>query len=796
MDERSLELIELPAILERLAATAASEPGQDLALRLRPSPDPTEVAERQARTAEAVALLDHAAEPDLSGLHEVRDAIALAARGGALDPASLRRVATTAHAGTAARAGLQAAPAAPLLAAIANAIDPGLSGLADTIGGAVEEDGSDLRDGASPTLRRLRRELRDGRAQLAERLRRLARDPGIREHLSEDFVTERGGRPVLALRASARSAVPGIVHDSSGSGQTLFVEPFAVIEESNRLREAESAERDEVAKILRNLSGRVGESAEALDALVDAGARLDLALACATLSRRWQGAPVTAGHGVRLLGVRHPLLDPATAVPIDLHPGELRAVVVSGPNTGGKTVALKTLGIAAALHQCGLRPPATEASLPVFDRLLVDIGDEQSIAMSLSTFSAHLRSLVEILEEATDRSLVLLDEVAAGTDPVEGAALAQAVLGRLLDQARLTVATSHFPDLKEWAASTPGAANAATALDPDTDAPLYRIELGRPGTSHALRIAERLGLPGDVVAAARSRVSPERLRVSDLLAQAEAAEREALAAQTRSREEAAAVEAERRRVAEREAELASEIERVRASAQAERERALATVERELAEARAELEGLRREIRAARKAEQERRRASTSGPDRAERERDRRLGAADERASRARRAIEEVDEPVPQRGPLRVGDPVVAPMVGVRGIVTEVQGDEATVAGAGGLRVRIPLARLRPDRDAVRAAPSEPGVTVPPLAPADAPFELDLRGRTAQEAREAVRTFVDNATLAGHPEVRVIHGRGTGAVRQAVRAELDRHPLVDEHLADSADGATIVKLGGA
>ena len=219
--------------------------------------------------------------------------------------------------------------------------------------------------------------------------------------------------------------MPGIVHDSSGSGQTLFVEPFAVVEDSNRLREAESAERDEVARILRELSAAVGEHEASLVALVDAMADLDLAVARGSLSRAWRGRMVTVGSDVALRGARHPLLDPAEAVPIDLELGDLRAVVVSGPNTGGKTVALKTLGLAALLHQCGLRPPAEEASLPVFDSVLADIGDEQSIAMSLSTFSGHIRNLVAILEGAGDRSLVLLDEVAAGTDPVEGAALAR-----------------------------------------------------------------------------------------------------------------------------------------------------------------------------------------------------------------------------------------------------------------------------------------------------------------------------------------------------------------------------------
>jgi DNA mismatch repair protein MutS2 len=598
---------------------------------------------------------------------------------------------------------------------------------------------------------------------------------------------------VLAVKASARGSVPGIVHDASSSGQTLFVEPLAVVDDNNRLREAESAEREEVERILRGLAALVAERAAALEALVEAVGAIDLTLARGVLSRRWRGCVVTIDDEVVLLGARHPLLDPAVAVPIDLDLGQLRGLVISGPNTGGKTVALKTLGLAAALHQAGLRPPAVEAALPVFDRLLVDIGDEQSIAMSLSTFSAHMRNLLAILDAATDRSLVLLDEVAAGTDPVEGAALAQALLERLAGGARLTVATSHYPELKEWASATDGVANAATGFDPETHAPLYRVTLGRPGTSHALQVAEGLGLPADLVAGARARIAPERLRVAELLEEAEAAEEAARdASEEAGRERAAAAQARRESEA-RERELLGEIETVRASARAERERALAEAERELAGARAELEELRREIRAARKLERERRRAAPVEASRAERERDRRLGAASDRAARASEALP-ASEDVPVSGPLGPGDSVVAPALGVRGTVAEIAGAEAVVLGLSGQRIRVPLERLRPDREA-RAPAEAPAQAVSVRATVDteAPDELDVRGRTAQEAREAVRAFVDAAALAGRPDARIIHGRGTGALRAAVRDELARHPLVEGQASESADGATVARL---
>ncbi len=362
MREHDLELLELPAVLARLAAATASEPGALLAEALRPSADDAYVRLHQQQTTEAISLLDNAAEPALQGVVDVSDAARLAVRGSVLDTRTLAQVERTIHAGVTASRALAERDGIPALLNLVAGIDPTLLSMAEEIGRSVEEDGSDLQDSASPLLRRLRRELREGRGRLAERLRKIARDPALAEHLQDDFVTERAGRPVLALKASARGRVPGIVHDSSGSGQTLFVEPLAAVEDSNRLREAEAAERDEVVRILRNLSSLVGAQAVALAALVSSMAELDVALARGRLSRGWRGALVARSHNVVLLGARHPLLDRGSAVPIDLELGTLRALVISGPNTGGKTVALKTLGLAAVLHQCGLRPPADEVA--------------------------------------------------------------------------------------------------------------------------------------------------------------------------------------------------------------------------------------------------------------------------------------------------------------------------------------------------------------------------------------------------------------------------------------------------
>ena len=694
------------------------------------------------------------------------------------------------------------AQAAPLVHELAAAIDPTLAPLADAIHRAVEDDGSDVRDNASPKLRRLRKELREGRQRVAEELRRLARKSELREHLQEDFVTQRGGRPVLAVKASARRSVPGIVHDASSSGQTLFVEPFEVVELNNVQSEAASAEREEVERILRDLSQRVGAAAEAVTALVEATAAIDVVVAGGILSRGWRGAVVEPAGEVRLIGARHPLLDPAAAVPIDLELDSLQALVVSGPNAGGKTVALKTLGLAALLHQAGLRPPAESAALPVFDRVLADIGDQQSIEMSLSTFSGHVRNLVEILGSATEQSLVLLDELASGTDPVEGSALAQAILARLAAQARLTLVTTHYPELKEWASATDGVANAATGIDPETHAPLYRLALGRPGTSHALWIAERLGLDGDVVGDARERIAPERLRIGELLAEAEAADREAAADRTAAAEARAAAVESVAAARERERALADEIERVRASAAHERELAAAAAEEVSSPRpapscgrcarRSGAPGAETSRRGARPPERPRARsASASATAASARPRSGRPGWS----SRSGRSTSRSRS----RRRLRRGDPVEAPALGVRGTIAAIEGDEAEVVGAAGHRIRIPVARLVPDARGGAGADSEPETRHPGASRAPAETsrdELDVRGRRAQEAREAVRAFVDDAALAGLPLVRVVHGRGTGAVRTAVREELDGHPLVESRESESADGATLVHLAGS
>ena len=798
MDPRSADLLELPAVRERLAGLTSFAGGRDLALAMAPSPDPDEVASRAAETEEALSLAGLGVGGP-GGASDLRPATAAAARDAALEAETLAAILATVRIWLEARdAVAEHAAEAPLLAAAVAEPDAGAARRVEAALERALDPRGGLLDTASPELASVRRRLAAARRAASELLRDLA--ARLRSHLQESFTTERGGRPVLAVKASSRSAVPGIVHDSSGSGQTLFVEPMELVEANNRVRELASEEAEEEARILRALSRLVGEEREALDHLTAALARLDLALARAALSRAWDGCRVEPAPEVDLRAARHPLLDPASAVPIDLPLRGVRALVVSGPNTGGKTVALKTLGLLAMLHQCGLRVPAARARLPVFDRVLADIGDDQSIAESLSTFSAHVRRLIAILEAAGERSLVLLDEPAAGTDPDEGARLAQAVVERLVHDGALVIATTHAPELKGWASAAPSAANAAVGLDARTLRPLYVLQMGEPGASHALGIAEGLGLDAAVVEAARAAGPPERRALEGLLAEAAAARAAADEERAAAAAERAAAADARRRAEDRQATLERRLARSREAAEAERARARSEAQQELAGLSRQLADLRSEISAARREETARRAASAASGAARERARDRRLEAASRASARARAELAAAPAPAPAAGePVAVGDEVVDPEMGFRGRVVAIDGDRAEVQG-GSARMHLPLARLVPDAAARSRPPEqeEPVAAAPPPPGPAATLEVDVRGRRAADAVGAVRERMDAAAMAGLPQVRVIHGHGTGALRAAVREELARHPLVERAEPappeEGGDGATIAYLG--
>ncbi|MGQ0607691.1 MAG: endonuclease MutS2 [Chloroflexota bacterium] len=518
-DEGTLRALEFGAIVEQLAELTGFEPARELALALVPSPDPVLVGLLQDQTAEAGQLLDDQAQASIGGARDIRGALDRAGRGGRLTPAELIEIADTLEATR--RFGERLAGwRAPHLAELRDELDPAPE-LAARIGRSVDESGEIL-DSASSDLAAIRKRLRTSQDRVRERLNTMLRSTQLAGVIGEPIVTVRSGRYVIPIRAEGKGRVKGIVHDQSGSGATLFIEPLGVVELNNAWTEATLAQKREEERILDELSASVEERSASLRDSLAALARADLWMARARLGTRMDAVrPTPVEDAAELLSARHPLLG-AGAVPIDLRLGDrfgYRALVVTGPNTGGKTVSLKTLGLLALMHQAGLRVPAADgARLPVFRRVMADIGDEQSIAQSLSTFSSHLRNVVRFVDAAGPATLVLLDEVGAGTDPTEGSALAMAIVTRLLDAGAMVAATTHYAELKTFATEHPLVTNASVEFDVGTLRPTYRLIIGLPGKSQAFAIAERLGLPSAILADARDRISIEHASMEETLA--------------------------------------------------------------------------------------------------------------------------------------------------------------------------------------------------------------------------------------------------------------------------------------
>jgi DNA mismatch repair protein MutS2 len=607
--------------------------------------------------------------------------------------------------------------------------------------------------------------------------------------IQDAIITTRDGRYVIPIKAEARAQVPGVVHDTSASGQTLFIEPMDVVELNNRWREHILAEQHEIDRILDMLSAKIGDRAEGLRLSVEAVAAIDLAMAKALLAFDmkasqpvlWEGGPASETghptHRVALKKARHPLLDPATVVPIDIELGEsFRALLITGPNTGGKTVALKTVGLLALMAQVGLYIPASEGSvLSVFPAVFVDIGDEQSIAQSLSTFSSHMRTVIAMLRQITPDSLVLLDELGAGTDPQEGSALARAIIAALLSAGPLIIATTHYSEVKAFAYSTPGVENASVEFNVATLAPTYNLTIGVPGRSNALAIARRLGMPDEIIDQASSYVDPEEVRADTLLEDIRTKQTQSEEALARAAETEAEIRQLRRMISR-------ELREAEEARQTAREEALAEAEAELAEARQLLKRLQRDREAVRVTSEqvEQRRLEAQQADESVREYKR------TRASR----------PLPQTGErqIKVGDRVSVPSLGQEGEVVDLDGDEAEIQ-LGTLKLRHPISGLK---RLGRSRTSEQERRVSQfIQPEFVPIEIDIRGNRAAEVEGMLDRYLDNAYRSGLPTVRIIHGKGTGALRQVVRDYLNASPIVASHelapAAEGGDGATIAHM---
>jgi DNA mismatch repair protein MutS2 len=797
MDEKSLETLELPAILNRLAEFAAFSASKELARSLVPSIDLHEVESRQKETTESRFLLNINPGLTIGGAHDIRPKVEAANRNAVLEPVELLDIKSTMIAARNLKRLLEnSVDQTPLLAEKAEGLVI-IPGLVDAISRTLDERGNVV-DNASEILATIRRDLHITRERLTSKLQKLVSNPDIVHMLQEPIITQRDGRFVLPLRAEFKGRIRSVIHDRSSSGATLFVEPLSVVDLNNEVREFELAERDEVHRILAELSSFIGEHEAAISTTVQTLADLDLAFAKARYAEELDATePILhpwpsrtdanhPGSHLRLIAARHPLLKPDQVVPIDLNLGEgIYALVITGPNTGGKTVALKTAGLLVLMAECGLHIPAESGSeLSLFDGVFADIGDEQSIEQSLSTFSSHISNIIRILKLAASRSLILLDELGAGTDPQEGAALARALLTEFINIPSTTLVATHYPELKTFAHVTPGVRNASVEFDLETLQPTYRLMIGLPGRSNALAIAERLGLDKVIITRARDMISPDELQADGLLDEIYR-QREA------TRQILAEVEETRTKVEESQAQLKKRLNGI----EEERRQVLVDAQEE---GEAELKELREEIGTLRK-----RLAIARQPLEV-------LKDIDDEIDELEEILEDallptaLTEETAQRA-FQLGDRVRVSTINAVGVITSLSQNEAEVQ-IGRLRVRAGLDELsyldspmddHPEGIASGERSRERSKKVIEHIVKAPPLELDLRGLVVEDALVELERRLDAAFAAGLPMIRVIHGKGTGRLREAIRQALDGHPLVASyeagHSAEGGEGVTVVKI---
>lgn len=768
-------------VLELLAREASTPMGRERALAVEPWTDPASIRRALEETRHARHALLRVGTPAWGGIPDLRASLARAERpGSTLHGPELAAFIPFLEATGRLRAyGRQIASVAPALARRFSALSD-LPALRERLARSLTDEGT-LKDEASPELRALRHRIRELRRQIVKQLETFFSRPDADTIFQDRFLTLRHGRYVLPVRAEARGRVRGLVHDRSQSGATVFVEPESAVEANNELAEALRAEEAESARILGALTAEVRAHLEKLRTTLEEIGALDLIMARALLGERMEATEpdLDPGRTVALCEARHPLLlarswkEPSSPViPIDLHlSGDRPLLVVTGPNAGGKTVALKCLGLCALMARAGLHLPVREGSrLPVFSQLFAVVGDEQSVTENLSTFSAFVGQVKTILEAADKGALVLLDELGAGTDPEEGAALARAILEELEARGALVMATTHLDPLKAFAATHPGAQNASVEFDAERLTPTFRLLYGRPGQSYALTIGARLGLPEAVIERAQAHRSADAARLQALLARLDTQARE-------SAERVAELERERSRTASLLARAEEELARARARADEMQTRA-----------KAEAASLLAEIRRAVNEEWERLKAD---------ERSRRsLEASRKRLAELSARLVTPEPPTDGAIP-QVGDVVEVAHLGLRGDVIATAGATATVQ-AGGVTVRVPIQALRVQSSAGRrraGSPAERRITHPEKSAV--PVELHLLGKTTEEAQEIVEKYLDNAFLGGLPQVRLVHGKGTGALRKAIHELLAIHPLVERFRpgepSEGGGGATVVEL---
>ncbi len=785
LQEKSYYTIELPKILALLAQEAATGPAKEMCLALRPSDSLTECEKLQQETEDAVRLIGLQGSPAFSGIKDVSAALERAEKGGFLNPVELLSVCAMLRAARLTKSYREERREQETSLDEYFSMLSGNKFLEEKIENAIVSE-EEISDHASDALYQIRRQIRTAASKVRDVLAKITSSQS--KILQDSIITQRNGRFVVPVKAEYRGSMPGMVHDTSSSGATLFIEPAAVVELNNNIRILQGKEQAEIERILAELSADTAQFAGAIRRDYELLCKLDFVFARGKLAYQMKAMrPVLLEKGrTEINRARHPLLNKDTAVPISFRiGGETDTVIITGPNTGGKTVGIKTLGLLTAMAQCGLQIPASDGSrIVIFKNILADIGDEQSIEQSLSTFSSHMRTIVDILEVADDQTLVLLDELGAGTDPVEGAALARAIIEELRGRGCTVAATTHYAELKVYGLETPGVENASCEFDVQTLKPTYRLIFGIPGKSNAFAISQRLGLDEGIIRAASSLIATEDKRFEDVItrleekrqalegriAAAEKQQRDAEAANKRAQERLSSLEDEREKlVQDAKTKAKSILDNARAASEMALEEARKVKQEatdgkdvNLAAARAILRGTLSE---------------------AEKE------AASQRAER---------KAMPLPRPLRAGDSVEIVSTRTKATVLETpKPGEKVKVQAGILKIQVEQSDLQllEFEQVKQEAPRSGGVRL--KAPAQFTTELDLRGESGDEAIMELDRFLDSAVRLHMETVRIIHGKGTGVLRQRVQTHLKRHPQVKSFrlgvYGEGEDGVTIASL---
>ena len=790
--EKSIRTLELPAVLEMLAALAVSDAAKEKCRNLTPVCELEEALHLQAETQSARDRLGLYGSPSFSGVKDVSRALSRADHGGVLNTRELLDVADLLTASRrVSEYDREKQEEKTVLDHLFSALHTNKF-LEDKIHGAILDEET-IADTASPELQDIRRKMRLASSKGRQILQRIISSPSYAKVLQEALITQRDGRFVVPVKAECKGSIPGLVHDISSSGATLFVEPMGVVQANNELKELQAREEKEIDRILRILSGEC--AAQMMNILYDYDilVHLDVIFARAQLSYRMNASmPILQRKGgIVLRRARHPLLDSAKAVPISLELGnQYDTLVITGPNTGGKTVTLKTIGLLTLMAQCGLQIPAEDGChLRVFDRVLADVGDEQSIEQSLSTFSAHMSNTVEILRQADENSLLLFDELGAGTDPVEGAALAIAIIQSGRSKGSLIAATTHYAEMKTFAMTTAGVENASCEFDVATLRPTYRLLIGIPGKSNAFAISRRLGLDEAVIAAAKEQMDSESIRFEDVLTQLEEKRQRLEKAQNEAdrlwqqRQE----DARKARVFREQMEKAKE--NARSKGENEARRIVRQAQQQVDEIFAELDALRKKMQ----------QADHQAINDAKVSAKKHLHAAED----ALHLREETAEP--ERAPTRpivAGDLVELPGVRTAATVLQVNGDGSLVLQAGRMKLTARPEQVRlPEEQTQQKKKQQPAPRTTPAPQLRlerrASSELDIRGYETLEAESVVENYLDAAVMAKLETVTIIHGKGTGALRKAVHEILKRSKAVKSfrlgRYGEGEAGVTVVEL---